>query len=117
MAEGGDTDTTIVAGDVEGIFYGDGEAMEGTEGLACGTKVEVEVGGAGEGVVEERFGEAGGQLIGNRCSLGYFSQILYKAYVGGVLWGVKRSTLQYAVVTSTAVRARFRRAARRRRAV
>lgn len=60
VAEGGDAEGGIGARDVEGVFYRCGEAVEGTEGSACASEVGVEVFGAGEGGVEEGFGEAVG---------------------------------------------------------
>jgi len=60
VAEGGDADGAVVTGDVEGVFYGNGEAVEGTEGVAGAEEVGVEELGAGEGGEEEGFGEAGG---------------------------------------------------------
>lgn len=57
-AERGEADSAVCAGDAEGVFQGDGEAVEGSERAACALVMSVEFGGAGEGGGEEQLGEA-----------------------------------------------------------
>ena len=67
--EGGEAEAGVDAGDVEGVFEGDGEAVQGPDGRAGAAEVRVEVLCARAGSVEERFGEAAGELMGDGCSL------------------------------------------------
>ena len=67
--EAANPDAAVYVLDVEGIFHGDGEAVEGTKWLPCTGKVGVEEGGAVESRMEEGFGNAIGQLVGYGCAL------------------------------------------------
>lgn len=67
--EGGETVGCVDAGDVEGVFDGDGEAVEWADGGVGVAEVGVEGAGAGEGLGEERLGEAAGELLGDGGAL------------------------------------------------
>ncbi len=67
--EGGDADCGVYAGDVEGIFYGDGEAMKGAQREGCADEVVVEEAGTVEGGGEEGFGDVLQKLVGYGSSL------------------------------------------------
>lgn len=67
--QGGDTDCGIYAGNVERVFHGDGQAVEGAKRRGCAGEVVVEEAGAGEGGDEEGFGKGLQELIGYGGSL------------------------------------------------
>lgn len=77
VAERGNATCAVVAGDVEGVFNGDGKAVKGAEWLAGTSKMGIEEVGTGDGGMEEGFGERGGQLVNYHCSLeeGRVSQV------------------------------------------
>lgn len=67
--EGGNADCGVYAGDVKGVFYGDGEAVKGAEREGCAGEVVVEEAGTGEGGGEEGFRDVLQKLVGYGGSL------------------------------------------------
>ena len=110
--EGNEATGGVDMGDVEGVFDGDGKTVEGPDGTRGGLEVGVQGARAVEGLGEEGFGEATGQLMGDGGALN--GRVGISGWVGGEGEEEEekeeeeeereRETLQNARVTSSEVR-------------